>query len=143
MFKGEFISQIGEKNRVAIPKKIRDEMQGELILTRGFDECALLVDKQRWKSLLELINKQTILNSKSRDLKRYLIGGSTNIEPDKQGRFVIPEQIKKFANLESELVFVGIGDWVEIWNEEKWNSKVIDLKLNINKIAEQIAQNEY
>ncbi len=138
MLIGEYTTQVGDKNRVAIPKKLRDELEGKIFITRGYERCLLIVDQQRWNALLKVINYNPLLSISVRDTKRYILGGATEIEPDNQGRFVVPEQLLKFANIQTKLTFLGVGEWIEVWDEDKWNSKLEALSSNVADLAERL-----
>ncbi len=138
MFIGEYSTQIGEKNRIAIPKKLRDQLNGTAFITRGYENCLILVDQKRWENLINEINKKPLLSLNVRDTKRFIIGGANEIEYDSQGRFVLPESLRIFSKIEGGLIFLGVGEWIEIWNEEKWKEKLDNLAGNVSDIAERL-----
>jgi MraZ protein len=139
MFLGEFVTQISDKNRIAIPKKIREKLNGKVILTRGYERCLLMVDFERWENLISEINKRPLLSLNVRDTKRFILGGATDVEYDSQGRFIIPDTLKNFANLMEEVTFVGVGEWIEIWSTQKWNEKLNVLSENVSDIADRLS----
>lgn len=138
MFSGEYYSQIGEKNRIAIPKKLRDGVNGTLLITRGFEKSLMLLDKHSWDKMQTDFKFSSLVSKQVRELKRYLVGGMQEIEFDTQGRFVIPESLIKFANLSGRVVFVGIGDWFELWGFDEWENHLKDLSNNIEQISESL-----
>lgn len=139
MFLGEYLVQLGEKNRVAIPKKLRDLFEGKAIVTRGYEKCLILVDNKGWDFLINDINKNPLLSINLRDTKRFLLGGATEIDYDSQGRFVLPEGLKDFAKIEDKVVFIGVGEWIEIWSQDRWTSKLEDLAGKVSDIAERLS----
>ncbi len=139
MFIGEYATQLGEKNRLAIPKKLRDEINGSVILTRGYENCLIMVDSSRWESLIKEINTKPLLSLNVRDTKRYIIGGAVEIEHDAQGRFVLPEALKIFGNISDKITFLGVGEWIEIWDEDRWKNKLNELSKNVSDIAERLS----
>lgn len=138
MLLGEYYSQLGDKNRLAIPKKLRDSLTGTIIITRGYERCLIIIDSKRWESLLTEINKNPLLSLGVRDTKRFIVGGAAEIEYDSQGRFVLPESLKEFANIDQKVIFLGVGEWIELWNEEKWKSKLDKLSGDVSDIAERL-----
>lgn len=138
MLIGEYYSQLGDKNRLAIPKKLRDSLSGKIIITRGYERCLIILDSKRWENLLTEINKKPLLSLGVRDTKRFIIGGAVDIEYDSQGRFVLPESLKGFADIDQKVVFIGVGEWMEIWSEEKWREKIDNLSENASDIAERL-----
>ena len=137
MLIGEYEGKLTDKNRLAIPKKIRDELKGNLILSRGYEGCLILLDAKLWQVLEKTINKKPILSLSVRDMKRFIMGSAFEIEVDDQGRFVLPENLKTFSSIDKTVYFVGLMDWVEIWAEGKWKAKINDLSKNATDIAEQ------
>jgi MraZ protein len=142
MLIGEYISQVGEKSRVAIPKKLRENLVGKIYLTRGFENSLILVDSSKWQSLLELISEKSILDKDARDLKRFIVGGTVEVEPDAQGRFVLNEQLKKFAEINEQVIFLGIGDWIEIWDSKIWEENLNNLRNEVSDKAQKLAKND-
>lgn len=138
MFIGEYQSSIGEKNRIGIPKKLREEIDGSLYLTRGYESCLIMVDNKRWNNFIVELNKNPLLSLGLRDTKRFILGGAVEIEYDSLGRFVIPESLKAFAGIKETLVFLGVGEWIEIWDLENWNQRLSILKNNVSDLAEKL-----
>ncbi len=138
MLLGSFETKVTDKNRIAIPKKLRSELDDNLILARGYEGCVLLLDGKRWGSLLDLIAKEPILNQSVRDTFRFIIAGAFEIEIDKQGRFVVPQTLKDFGALENDVVILGMRDWVEIWDKEKWATKLKEITKSADDIAERL-----
>jgi MraZ protein len=140
MIIGEYRSRIGEKKRVALPKKLRKELGDELILTRGYEHSLVLVNKGMWESLATEVVNGSFINSKIRDTNRFLIGSATEITTDAQGRFVVPQALYEHAELENDVVFIGLINWIEIWDKKKWEERVTYLQENSEKIAEEISK---
>lgn len=139
MLIGEYSTVIGDKNRIAIPKKLRDSLTGKVFVTRGYEQCLIMVDTQRWQGLIEEINKSPLLSLSVRDTKRFIVGGAVEVEYDSLGRFVIPEGLKTFATINQKIVFLGVGEWVEIWSEERWLDKLNNLTDNVADLAERLS----
>ena len=143
MLIGEYEAKLTDKNRIAIPKKIREEFAEGLILSRGYEGCLILLDKKRWDDFENIINKGSILSLSIRDTKRFIFGGAFELELDAQGRFVLPNNLKDYAQINDDLIFVAIKDWVEVWALDTWTIKLNKLKINAGDIAEQILSNKY
>ncbi|GAB4285643.1 MAG: division/cell wall cluster transcriptional repressor MraZ [Candidatus Dojkabacteria bacterium] len=136
MVSGQYKVQVGDKNRLAIPKKIRDELDGCVYLTRGFDRSLILFDDKMFDSFIREIDKGNYLNSEFRELKRYFVGGMVQIEYDIQGRFVLNESLKNFASIGDTVYFIGINNWIEIWDSEIWIEREKKMIRNLNKISQ-------
>lgn len=138
MLLGSFESKLTEKNRIAVPKRLRVELDSNLILARGYEGCVLLLDEKRWKSLLEIIGKEPILNLSVRDTYRFIIAGAFDIELDSQGRLVLPQTLKDYGRMSEEVVFLGMKDWIEIWDKDLWESKLNEITKSAVDIADRL-----
>lgn len=138
MLIGEYSVQIGEKNRIAIPKRLRDNLEGRLFLTRGYENCLILVDENRWEKFISVINKSPLLSVNVRDTKRFILGGAVELEPDGQGRVILPDSLKEFSTIEEKVIFLGVGEWAEVWSEQKWKDKLNILSKNVADLAEKL-----
>jgi MraZ protein len=138
MIAGEYTTQIGEKKRVAIPKKFREELGSELIITRGYEQSLVLVNKKMWDKIAGSVLDGSFINKNIRETTRFLVGSANELEPDKQGRVVIPSGLFEYAKLKTEIVFVGLINWVEVWDKEVWDTKVAYLAQNGDAIAEEL-----
>ena len=140
MLIGEYEGKLTDKNRLAIPKKIRENLNGELIVSRGYEGCLILLDAKLWQALEKTINKQPILSLSIRDMKRFIMGSAFEVDLDDQGRFVLPTNLKEYSSIITKVYFVGLMDWVEIWSEEKWLEKIASLSQNATDIAEKFLE---
>lgn len=140
MIIGEYQSKIGEKKRVSLPKKLRDELGDQLILTRGYENCLVLVNKDMWKIVAKDVIGGSFINSNIRETSRFLVGSATEVQPDIQGRFVIPQSLFEHGKFLEEIVFVGLVNWVEIWDKEEWEKKLSALQSRGSEIADEISK---
>lgn len=140
MLIGEYEGKLTDKNRLAIPKKFRDEFNEGLVLSRGYEGCLILLDKPRWADLEKMIATKPVLSLSIRDTKRFILGGAFELELDAQGRFVLPNGLKAYADINDEVLFIGISDWVEVWSRGKWEAKLNKLISAAPDIAEQLLQ---
>jgi len=139
MLIGQYESRIGEKHQAALPKKFREILGDRLIITKGFENCLIVVSVENWKTLLEGTEGKPFTSKNTRELQRFLLGNATDVELDSKGRFVIPEYLRKFANLKIEIVFAGIERFVEIWDKKGWDEHQQTLSENIESIAEKLS----
>ncbi len=140
MLIGEYTSKLGEKKRLSLPKKFRDELGDEIILTRGYEDALILVNKELWQNIAKDVINGSFINKNVRDTSRFLVGGAKEITTDNQGRFIIPQQLFEHANLREEVVFIGLVNWIEIWDKDKWNERLEYLKNNSDEIAQEISK---
>lgn len=138
MLIGEFETKVTDKNRIALPKKFRDELGEKLIVMQGYEGCMILVNEEQFLALTNEITNGRFINDAVRDTSRFLIGSAHEIVPDKQGRFVLPQSLKSFSNVEDEVVFLGLFKWVEIWSKDKWISRKNLISENAGEIANKL-----
>jgi len=140
MLIGSFKNNIGDKNRVAFPIKFKNELGTSLIVTKGYENCLIIVDKSKFSGLMNSIKDVPFVNSGLRDTKRFLIGSAQEIELDKQGRFVIPQDLKKYASLGNECVFIGLVDWIELWDKSIWDKKEESINSKSSEISDKLSE---
>lgn len=140
MLIGSFKNNIGDKNRVAFPVKFKNELGTSLIVTKGYENCLIIVDKSKFSELMNSIKDVPFVNSGLRDTKRFLIGSAQEIELDKQGRFVIPPDLKKYASLGNECVFIGLVDWIELWDKSIWDKKEESINSKSSEISDKLSE---
>ncbi|WP_045225344.1 division/cell wall cluster transcriptional repressor MraZ [Methyloterricola oryzae] len=125
MFRGVNSINLDEKGRLAIPTRYRAELQEccerQLVLTVGLDRCLMLYPFPEWEDIERKLVKLPSLNKQAKRLQRLLIGHATECEMDSQGRVLIAEPLRKFANLDKRVVLTGQGNKFEIWDEDVWN----------------------
>lgn len=132
MFLGEYQPNITEGNRIALPKKLREQIVGEeVVLSKGFEKCVFLYDKADWEKEWEKQIDNPITDAKTRQLKRYVFSGAVGAVLDDQGRVVVPQALRSYAGLEKEVVVIGAGDHVELWDKLAWESHLNKISLEL------------
>lgn len=139
MLVGQYTSKIGAKKRVAVPKRFRDELGDDVIVTRGYEGCLVLVDRSRWTQITKDVVNGSFVDRKIRDSGRFLLAGAHEIQLDEQGRFVVPNGLYQYAGLAKSACFLGLVNWVEVWSEDKWKEHESYIKENGDKIAQELA----
>ncbi len=141
MLIGSYLGSIGERRRVAIPKKFLSELGERVIIAKWYEDCLILVSDKFWEELLKrLTGGNRVISFGVRDIERFILGSAFESEPDSQGRIIIPEILSEYADLGKEVVFVGLGDRVEIWSKEKWDGKSKDLAKVTREYVENLAK---
>jgi MraZ protein len=125
LFRGVSSISLDEKGRLAVPTRYRSEISeccdGRLVLTVGLDKCLLLYPLPEFEEIERKLVKLPALNQQAKRLQRLLIGHATECDLDAQGRFLVPEPLRKFAALEKRIALIGQGNKFEIWDEDLWN----------------------
>ncbi len=122
MFLGSFEPNLMDKGRIALPKKIREELgSSRLILTIGFEECIFGFTEKMWEEVTKPeLTRPLFSDKEGRDLRRKMYSEAINIELDSQGRCVIPKSMLDFAGISESLIVIGAGDHFEIWEKREW-----------------------
>ena len=122
MLLGNFEPNLMDKGRIALPKKIREELgSSRLVLTVGFEDCIFGFSEKIWDEVTKMELGRPLFSDKvGRDLRRKMCAEAVNIELDSQGRFIIPGSMLEYAGITNQLVIIGAGDHFEIWGKEKW-----------------------
>jgi MraZ protein len=134
LFRGTSSVNLDDKGRFAIPTRYREELQDccerQMIVTVAVDErcggesgCLWLYPLPEWEKLEQTISKLPTLNKMAGKLRRFVIGNASECEMDGQGRLLLPENLRKFANMDKKIVLVGLLNKFEIWNEDAWKAK--------------------
>ena len=140
MFLGEFRHQLDEKGRVSVPAKFRDHLKKKgAIITKGLDGCLFLFPATEWKKIADKITQLTIFKADARAISRHLFSSASEVEFDKQGRILIPDYLRKSANLKKSVVFAGVFNRIEIWSEDEWNRYQCKTDKQSGQIAERMS----
>ena len=118
MLIGQYQHNIDVKNRVIVPAKFREDLGERFYVTKGLDGCLFVLSSEGWKRLQDKIVAMPM--SKARQLQRFFLSGAAEVEPDKQGRILIPQPLREYASIEKDVTFIGTGDRAEIWSTESW-----------------------
>ena len=112
MFMGEYNHTIDAKGRLIIPSKFRDSLGDEFVVTKGLDGCLFVYDNKEWSAFEEKLKSLPLTNKDARQFVRFFLAGATLAEVDKQGRILVPANLREFAALEKEFVLVGVASRV-------------------------------
>lgn len=121
MFNGEYRHSVDEKGRLVLPAKHRAALAPGLVLTKGQDRTLYVFTLDRWGEEAEWVRSLPRSSRKNRDYARSFFGGASDQTLDKQGRMVIPANLREYAGIDREVVVLGVGDRIEVWALESWN----------------------
>ena len=120
MFMGEYNHTIDAKGRLIIPARFRELLGEEFILTKGLDGCLSIYPMDAWEAFETKLRALPLTNKNARTFTRFFVAGATNCELDKQGRILLPQPLREFAQLDKDVVLSGNINRIEIWSKEKW-----------------------
>jgi MraZ protein len=121
VFTGEYRHTVDEKGRIAIPARFRVELAQGAHVTKWIDGCLALFPRAEWEILAERTAGLPVTNPDARTFRRLLFGSAFEVEPDRQGRFVLPSALREFAGLGADVVIVGLRNHLELWSPQQWD----------------------
>jgi MraZ protein len=117
---GKFTHNVDPKGRLFVPAKLREELGDVFYVMIGLENSLMVFPEAKWAQVNESFNSVPLSDSGA---LRYIRSNVARCEPDKQGRFVLPPILRKYANLTNDVTFLGQGDHAEIWDAEAYNAK--------------------
>jgi MraZ protein len=117
---GEFQYSVDDKGRVIIPPTFRDFVEDGMVVTRGMDSCLFVFPMRSWQQIEESLTALPLTDPGSRNFVRFFYSGAAKAKLDSTGRIGLPPTLRKFANLEGNVMVVGAPNRLEIWNEDQW-----------------------
>lgn len=138
MLIGEFNHTLDNKGRVIVPARFREELQDRFIITRGLDNCLFAYPVDEWSNLESKLKAMPFAKAEARAFMRLFFSGASEVEIDKQGRILIPPMLREHAELNKDVIFIGVSNRAEIWSKEKWREYSNKLKLSYEQVAEKI-----
>lgn len=142
MLLGQYVAHLTTKSQISFPKKFRIELGEDLIITKGIEDCLVIVSKNNYKTLLEGSENKPYLNQDTREIQRYILGNAYEVKLDNKGRFLIPDFLKTYAHLQENIVFAGVMKYVELWDQKLWEDNQKFISVRMSAIAKQLTQNE-
>lgn len=140
MFMGEYYHNIDSKGRAIIPAKFREEPGKTFILTKGLDKCLVIYTMEDWKVFEEKMKQFPTTDEGVRRFFHFLFSGACECETDSQGRIIIPQNLRKYANISKEIVSIGVVNKVEIWSKSNWETYNDEDNFIDNELAERMAE---
>jgi MraZ protein len=138
MFLGEYAHTIDDKGRLTIPAKFRDELEGGVVVTRGLDGCLWAYGRSEWENLAEKIGKLPTTNEAARNFSRFMFSGAFDSVPDRQGRILVPQNLRDYAVIQEDTVIIGVMNRLEIWNPARWSKVVTQVEQDPAAMAAQL-----
>jgi len=140
LFYGEYQHTVDAKGRVIIPSRFREGLGERFILTKGLDDCLFAYSSEEWNNLETKLKTLPLTSKDARAFIRFFFSGAAECEVDKQGRILIPQNLRDYAGLDKDVYIIGVSTRVEIWDKAKWESYSNNEDLSADKIAEKMEQ---
>ncbi len=140
MFIGEYQHTIDSKGRMIMPSKFRGNLDGGFVMTKGLDNCLFLYPKEEWEKLQVKLDQLPLTNKDARAFVRFFYSGASECTLDKQGRTLIPTNLRDYGKIEKDIVIIGLSTRLELWSKDIWEDYNEDDNLSYDKIAETMAE---
>jgi len=137
---GTFPRNLDEKQRVALPKPLRtmfaEAAEAGLFIAPATDGSLGLYSQTSFSRLAQRISEAPTAGTDVRAFGRLFYANASRVELDSQGRVRIPQELATWAGLTSEVVLVGVGDHVELWDAERWQDYVSKHQARYDELSE-------
>ncbi|MEY4390998.1 MAG: hypothetical protein RLZZ400_741 [Actinomycetota bacterium] len=121
MFSGTFEPKLDDKGRLILPAKLRDAFEGGLFVTKGQERCLYVYTASYFNELVANMDAAAMVTAEQRSFIRLFLAGAKQEMPDRQGRLTIHPLLRQYANLERDLVLIGVRTHLEIWDAKAWS----------------------
>ncbi len=138
MLMGEYLHSIDDKGRIILPAKFREELGASFVVTKGLDHCLFVYDQKEWAILESKLKQLPLAKPEARAFIRFFFSGGAELACDKQGRVVLPSNLREYAHIDKDVVIVGVSNRVEIWNKETWDKYNEQIGPTVAQIAENL-----
>jgi MraZ protein len=143
MLLGEYEHTIDDKNRLTLPARFRQSFAGGVVVSRGIDPCLDVYTREAWEATMaSRLADLDPFTRETRQLRRALFSSGTEADVDKQGRVTIPAGLLKKVSLARDVVVVGVGDHLEVWDRKAWHDEIEDVEGRVELVAERVAARE-
>jgi len=139
VFLGMYSHNIDAKGRIIMPAKFREKLGEQFIITKGLDGCLFVYPMDEWEDVSSRLAKLPSNQQNARFLQRTILAGAAEGEPDKQGKVLITQMHREYANLTKEVVIIGVSNRVEIWDAQNWqNYSQREEEITVEEAAESL-----
>lgn len=138
IFLGEFEHALDDKGRLTVPSKLRPGLGDTFVVTRGLEECLFAYPVDAWQRIAAGLQAVPFTDQKARTFGRFFFGGAEVVSTDRQGRFLVPPMLRKYAGLEKDTVVVGVSDRVEVWSKQRWEQFCLNAASEYEEAAEHL-----
>lgn len=165
MLIGEYTHSQDEKKRISLPIKFRKEIGKKVVVTHGLDNCLFMFSMKEWSKIAEQLGSLSMGQAGSRGFNRIILGGAVEIDVDSAGRILIPDFLREYAGISDrviadktadktmdktvdkvsveksgKVVFTGVHNKVEIWDETRWKNYKSDILKQADNLAEKLGE---
>jgi MraZ protein len=138
MFLNQYHHSFDDKSRLTIPAKFRDQTAEGITVVQGLERNLMVLPQPEFMILYDRLMAMNLADPEARLLRQIILGNAVQVTPDGSGRILLSQNLRDYAELKTEVVFVGQGDYFEIWAPEPWQKKqdqINDAETNAKRFA--------
>ena len=136
MFLGEYQHSLDSKGRITVPSRFREQLGDKFVATKGLDNCIFLYPMEEWKTIEEKLKSLPFTRADVRSFARFFFSGASEMEIDRQGRTLMPINLREYASIDKDLIIIGVGSRIEIWSAANWGKYTLEAESSYEEIAE-------
>ena len=140
MFMGEYNHTVDPKGRLIVPSKFREQLGSEFVVTKGLDGCLFVYPAEEWHNIEEKFRNISMTSKDARKFSRFFFAGAAAVELDKQGRVLLPLNLRNYAHITKDVMIIGVGNRLEIWDMETWDKYNSESDKSFEQLAELMGQ---
>lgn len=138
MFLGEHRHALDAKGRVIFPVRLRESLGAQVVLQKGIDPCLYVLPPDEWERLVERVKALPTTKPEARRYARFFFSQAQAERIDRQGRLTVPQAFRAYAGLERDVVIVGAGARVEIWDVQRWEQHLSQSEAEVDDFAKEL-----
>lgn len=139
---GTFTRTFDEKKRVALPKRVREQLRDpeKIFVTPGPDQSLWLYAEENLEQLAGRLDQAPATDAEVRVFRRLYFAQTEAVDVDRTGRILVPERLAQFAGLRHDVVLIGVRDHLELWDAERWQQYLATHAPRFDAVAEHAFQ---
>lgn len=142
MFYGEYQHTIDRKGRLILPSRFREVAKSNFIekffVNRGLDKCLFMFSEEEWKNQENKFKNLSFTKQQARTFNRLYFSQAAEVNADRQGRILIPQFLKEFADIKRDVVIIGVSNRIEVWSKANWQDFYNKSSSTFESIAESL-----
>jgi MraZ protein len=138
LFLGEHRHALDAKGRVIFPVRLREALGAQVVLQKGIDPCLYVLPPEEWERQVERVSALPTTKPEARRYARFFFSQAQSERIDRQGRLTVPQAFRSYAGLERDVVIVGAGTRVEIWDADRWEQHRSQSEAEVDDFAKEL-----
>lgn len=138
MFLGEHRHALDAKGRVIFPVRLRETLGAQVVLQKGIDACLYVFPPDEWERQVERVSSLPTTRPDARRYARFFFSQAQSERIDRQGRLTIPQAFREYAGLTRDVVVVGAGPRVEIWDADRWSTHRAEAESQVEEFTSEL-----